>query len=819
MPDALPIDEALPALRAALGRASAAVLQAPPGAGKTTRVPLALLDEPWLAGRKIVMLEPRRIAARASARRMAAERGERVGETVGYRVRHDSKVGPRTRIEIVTDGLFVRRIQADPSLDGVGLVIFDEFHERSLDGDLGLALARDVQTALRDDLKLLVMSATLDGAAISRLLGNAPIVASEGRAFPVETRHLDRKPAERLEDAMAAAIRRALAETEGGILAFLPGTGEIRRTAERLDGSHAEILPLYGDLPPEAQDRAISPRADGPRKVVLATSIAETSLTIPDIRVVVDSGLARMPAFDPRTGMTRLETERVSLASADQRRGRAGRLAPGICYRLWSKENERAFKPFATPEILAADLAPLALDLALWGAADASSLAWLDPPPTAAFGQARELLMALGALESSGRPTPHGKDMAGFGMHPRLAHMLLGAKALGLGPLAADLAALLEERDLLKGEAARDPDMRHRVERLASAKADGGTRRVKLAADQHRRALGISGPAGNTDKTGLLIAFAYPDRIGRRREGTLPRYLLSGGGGAHVDERETLGREAYLAIADLDGDRREARIWRAAPMTESEIEEHFAGRIREVEDIAWDEKAKAVTAWRERRLGEIVLGRSGIAHPDAERVRGTLLAGLASVGLDALPWTEETRNLRTRIAFLRSHDQSWPDLSDANLLATLPNWLGPHLDGMSRFAEAAKVDMKEALLAGLDYKARRKIDELAPSHVVVPSGSRLALDYSGDAPVLSVRLQEMFGAASGPTVLGGRVSVTLELLSPARRPVQTTRDLAGFWAGSYREVRADLRGRYPRHSWPDDPLRAAATTRAKKRGT
>jgi len=817
--DALPIEEALPALRKALGEATAVVLQAPPGAGKTTRVPLALADEPWLGGRKIVMLEPRRIAARASARRMASMLGERVGERVGYRVRHDTKVGAKTQIEIVTDGLFVRRIQADPGLEGVGLVIFDEFHERGIDGDLGLAFARDAQATLREDLRLLVMSATLDGQRLSKLLGDAPIIAGEGRAFPVETRHLDARPGERIEDRMAAAIRKALAENDGGILAFLPGTGEIRRTAERLDAGDAEIMPLYGDLSPEAQDRAIAPSTSGRRKVVLATAIAETSLTIPDIKVVIDSGLARVPRFDPRTGMTRLETERVSLASADQRRGRAGRLGPGLCYRLWSRESERALAPFATPEILASDLAPLALDLALWGVRDATALAWLDPPPAAALAQARDLLRRLGALDEQGGPTAHGKAMAAFGMHPRLAHMLLRAKALGLGPLACDIAALIEERDVLSGEASRDPDLRRRIEALKDAPTRGPAARVRAAGDQFRRILGTPGPARSIERCGLLLAFAYPDRIAQRREGAGARYLLSGGGGALVDERETLGREAYLAIADLDGDRREARIFRAAPLTLGEIEEHFADQVITKDEIAWDGRAKAVTVRRRRALGDIALESRGIANPDPDAVRTCLLAGLRSEGLAALPWDDDARKLRQRVAFLRRHDPTWPDFSDAALLESLDKWLGPYLDRITRLSDLGRVDLKEALLAGLDYGARRRLDDLAPSHVLVPSGSRLALDYASEVPVLAVRLQEMFGAASGPTVLGGRVPVLLELLSPARRPVQTTRDLAGFWAGSYREVRADLRGRYPRHPWPENPLEAQATTRAKKRGT
>jgi len=818
--DALPVDDALPALRAALAGPGAAVLQAPPGAGKTTRVPLALLDEPWLAGRRIVMLEPRRIAARASARRMASTLGEKVGETVGYRVRHDSRVGRGTRIEVVTDGLFVRRLQADPALEGVGLVVFDEFHERGIDGDLGLALALELRAALRPELRLLVMSATLDGQAVARLLGDVPVISSAGRAHPVETIHVERLATQRIEDAVAAAIRRALGESEGGLLAFLPGTGEIRRTAERLAGLDAEILPLYGDLPTEAQDRAIAPLPGGRRKVVLATSIAETSLTIPDIRIVVDCGLARLPTFDPRRAMTRLETQRVSLASADQRRGRAGRLGPGRCYRLWSKESERALRPFAPPEMLEADLASLALDLALWGTRDSSELSWLDPPPAAAFAQARDLLRRLGALDAEARATAHGREMAAFGMHPRLAHMLLRAKALGLGPLACDLAALLEERDVLSGEAARDPDLRHRIERLAAARDQGGALgAVRRAASEHRRRLGVTGTAARIDEVGLLVALAYPDRIAQRRAGEAARYVLAGGGGSALEGPWSLGREPYLAIADLDGDRREARIWRAAPLSLAAIEAHFAAAIETVDVIAWDGAAKAVAAERVRKLGEIVLERRGLADPDPERVRGVFGAALRGQGLSALPWTDEHRTLRARLAFLRAQDATWPDLSDAALLTTLDDWLGPHLVGLTRLAELKRLDLGALLLAPLDHARRRKLDELAPTHVVVPSGSRLPIDYSGEVPALDVRLQEMFGARATPAICGGRVPLLLRLLSPAHRPVQTTRDLAGFWTGAYRDVRADLRGRYPRHAWPENPLEAAPTARAKRRGT
>lgn len=824
-PSDLPIESALPDLRRALADAGMAVLQAPPGAGKTTRVPLALLDEGWLGGRRIVMLEPRRLATRAAARRMAATLGEEVGATVGYRMRLDSRVGPATRIEVVTEGVLTRMLQDDPALEGVGLLAFDEFHERSLNADLGLALALECRRALRDDLRLLVMSATLDGGLVAALLGGAPVVASEGRAWPVSTRWLPRAANDRIEAAVAAAVRRALAEEDGDILAFLPGEAEIRRTAAALDGLPDTVIlaPLYGNLPQAEQDQAIRPAPPGRRKVVLATSIAETSLTIEGVRVVVDGGLMRVPRFEPRSGMTRLVTVRVSKASAEQRQGRAGRLGPGVCYRLWAEAEHRALAAFNTPEIIEADLAPLALELAAWGS-EPSALSWLDPPPQGAFAQARELLGSLGAIEGGGRLTAHGRAMAALGLHPRLAHMALEGRDMGLGRLACEIAALLEERDILRaGPGERDSDLRTRVEALRAPAgrrgADpGAVRRVLETARHWQRRLGIAaGADDNVEATGLLLAFAYPDRVAQRRPGGERQYRLSNGRGAFFAQPEALSASDWLAIAELDGDRREARIFLAAPLRQAEIEEHFADLIRTVESVGWSGRDEAVLARRQRCLGALVLAdEPAAAAPEA--VTAALMQGIREMGLAALPWTPDLLRFRDRVAFMRRLEgDEWPDLSDAALLAGLESWLAPYAAGMSRRAHLAKLDLAAALRAQLSWEQSRRLDTLAPTHVVVPSGSRLLIDYSGEEPVLAVRLQEMFGLAETPAIADGRVPLLLHLLSPAHRPMQVTRDLAGFWASGYKAVRSDLRGRYPKHHWPEDPLQAVPTSRAKPR--
>jgi len=818
--DSLPVDEALPRLKAALSTNTTAVLVAPPGAGKTTRVPLALLDAPWIGGGKIIMQEPRRLAARAAARRMAASLGEAVGETVGYRVRFDSKVGPRTRIEVVTDGLFLRLLQDDPALEGVACVIFDELHERGLDSDLSFALTREAQSALRPDLRIVAMSATLDPGPVAARLGGAEIIESQGRMFPVETRYLDREPAGRIEDTVASAVRRALGEEDGSALVFLPGVGEIRRVEERLRaaslGQEIDIAPLYGDLSPAEQDRAIAPSPAGRRKVVLATSIAETSLTIEGVRIVIDGGLMRVPKFSPRSGMERLETVRVSQASADQRRGRAGRLSPGVCYRLWPEEMQRGLLPFTPPEILDTDLAPLALELAAWGVADATTLPWLTPPPPALLATARALLADLGAIDAASAITPHGRAMARIGLHPRLAHLIVRGRELRQGRIAAFLVAILGERDFLRlPPGQRDADLRHRVDIALGGKRDGALRMIQESA---RRLM----PRGGRDETpdlamtGPLLALAYPDRIGRRRPGTAGRYLLSGGRGAALPEGDPLGNEEFIVVADLDGSAQDSRVFLAAPITAADIEELYAGRIVEERIVRWNARDGAVLARRRRRLGALVLEDKPLAAPDTEEMRAAMLEGVRQLGLAALPWSDELRSWRQRTAFLHHHDKTWPDLSDAALLASLDDWLGPFLDGVSRRDHLARIDLSSALRTRLPHGAQRQLDQLAPTHIEVPSGSRVAVDYANPAePTLSVRLQEMFGLTDTPRIGGAKVPLTVHLLSPARRPVQVTRDLASFWANGYKSVKAELKGRYPRHHWPDDPLIAEPTARAR----
>ena len=836
----LPVDEALPRLKAALLGGNAAVLVAPPGAGKTTRVPLALLDAPWLGNGKIIMQEPRRLAARAAARRMAATLGEAVGERVGYRVRLDTKVGPRTRIEVVTDGLFLRMLQDDPSLDGVGCVIFDELHERGLETDLSFALVREAQAALREDLRVIAMSATLDPGPVAERLGGAPVVESAGRMFPVETIYLDHDPAGRIEDVVASAVRRALGEQPGSALVFLPGVAEIRRVEERLGdlGPGIDVAPLYGDLSPAEQDRAIAPAPAGRRKVVLATSIAETSLTIEGVRVVIDSGQMRVPRFAPRSGMTRLETLRVSQASADQRRGRAGRLEPGACYRLWTEAAQRGLLAFTPPEILDADLAPLALELAVWGAS-AATLPWLTPPPAASLATAQALLGDLGAIDREGRVTPHGRAMARLGQHPRLAHLVLHGRAMGQARVAALLAAILSERDFLRlPPGQRDVDLRHRVDIALSGKRDGALRLILESArrlmpreareregrereGRERRAPEHGGHDTLPDvaRTGALLALAYPDRIGRRRPGAAGRYLLSGGRGAALPDGDPMATEEFLVVADLDGSAQDSRIFLAAPIALDDIEDLYAERIVGEEIVRWSERDGAVLARRRRRLGALVLEDKPLARPDPGAVRRAMLDGVRQLGLSALPWTGELATWRQRVAFLRRHDASWPDLSDGALMDSLEAWLLPFLDGLSRRDHLTRVDLDAALKTLVPWDRQRELDRLAPTHVEVPSGSRVPIAYDDAAePTLAVRLQEMFGLTDTPYIAGGAVPLTIHLLSPARRPVQVTRDLASFWATGYRAVKAELKGRYPRHHWPDDPLVAEPTARAKPRG-
>lgn len=825
----LPIDQVLTPLRAALADRTCAVLQAPPGAGKTTRVPLALLDEPWLSEQRIVMLEPRRLAARAAARRMAGSLGEAVGGIVGFRVRGETQIGPRTRLEVVTEGVLTRMLHADPALEGIGLVIFDEFHERSLNADLGLALALETQSVLRAELRLLVMSATLDGIAVARLLGDAPVIASEGRTFPVQTRYVPRRADQTLEGAVASTIRRALSDDGGSVLAFLPGAAEIRRTAAAIASSgtagDVRVLPLFGAMSAAAQDEAILPASPGSRKVVLATSIAETSLTIDGVQVVVDSGLSRVPSFSPRTGMSRLATVRVSQASAEQRRGRAGRTAPGVCYRLWAAEEHAGLLDRDRPEILQADLAPLALELAVAGVVDVSSLRWLDQPPAPALAQARELLVQLGALDAGTRITRHGRAMASLGVHPRLAHMMLRGQDLGFGATACLLAALLDERDpLRRGDLAPDADMRHRLAIVeghqGSPNVDRETiRRLREQARTWRAAL--HGSAQETvveAECGRALALAFPDRVAQRRAGAEERFVLRNGLGAVLPEGSALAGEAYLAVAELDGQRPHARILLAAPLTRAELDQLLGDQVERKDIVEWRGGERAVAVRRER-LGAIVLREVPLRDADPVAVAEALLAALTTEHGLALRWSEDAARVRARLAFLHRHLDGWPDVSDAELRATAREWLFPHLVGLRRRDAVDDLDLGALVLARLSWRQRAELDELAPTHLEVPSGSRIRIEYTDpDVPVLAVRLQEVFGLETTPRLAGGAVPITLHLLSPARRPVQVTRDLAGFWRHSYFEVRKELRGRYPKHPWPDDPLRAEPTRRVKPRG-
>ena len=816
----LPIDAVLDELSDTLERTNAAVLVAPPGAGKTTRVPLALLDAPWARGKKIIVLEPRRIAARASADRMAKTLGERAGDTVGYRVRFGSKVSRATRIEVVTEGIFSRQILDDPELPDVAAVLFDEFHERSLDADLGLALARDAQTGLREDLRILVMSATLDGARVAKLLGDAPVVASEGRAFPVETRYLGRKPDAPLERQMADAVATALRADPGSVLAFLPGAAEIRRTEmflkERISDAGIEIVPLFGALDAAVQDRAIAPAPKGSRKVVLATSIAETSLTIEGVRIVVDSGLARVPRYEPDIGLTRLETVRASRAAVDQRRGRAGRTEPGICYRLWDEPQTASLAPFTQPEILSADLSSLVLDTAQWGVSDPTTLPFLDSPPAPALKEAKSLLHELGALDDSGRITAEGRSLRALALPPRLARMIVDSARLGAAGPAADIAAILTERglggDSADLEARLDQFRRDRSQRAASAR-DMARRWASLATG--------SGPSVDAEEpsTGVMLAFAFPDRVARNRGSG--SFVLANGRGAAVEQTSTLARAPYIAVGELTGTAASGRILLAAPITPSEIEEHFADQIETADEISFDRNAMALRARRRRSLHAVTLAEAPLALlPSAETAR-VLADGLVAAGLDKLPWSKAAMQWRDRVMFLRKAEgEPWPDFSDDGLAARREDWLVPVLYDKTALKDVSAGDLSDALIALLPWDLRARLDREAPTHFEAPTGTQLAIDYEAEqGPTIAVRLQELFGLNIHPSIAGGAVPLVLELLSPAQRPVQVTRDLPGFWRGSYAAVRSDLRGRYPRHPWPDDPANAAPTRRAKPRGT
>jgi ATP-dependent helicase HrpB len=875
----LPIDVVLDQLARTLQDHNAAVLVAPPGAGKTTRVPLALLDEPWTKKKKIIVLEPRRIAARASAERMAYTLRERVGETVGYRVRFGSKVSRATRIEVVTEGSFSRQILDDPELNGVAAVLFDEFHERSLDADLGLALARDAQTGLREDLRILVMSATLDGARVAKLLGEAPVISSEGRAFPVETRYLGRKADAPLERQMAETIAMALRADPGSVLAFLPGAAEIRRSqnflAERVHDASVEIVPLFGALDASVQDRAIAPAPKGHRKVVLATSIAETSLTIEGVRIVVDCGLARVPRYEPDIGLTRLETVRASRAAVDQRRGRAGRTEPGVCYRLWDEPQTASFAAYTQPEILSADLSSLVLDLAQWGVSDPAGLSFLDPPPAPALKEARGLLRELGALDGGGRITAEGQRLRALALPPRLARMIVDSQSLGVGHAAAEIAAVLTERGLGGDNVDLDVRLvafrRDRSQRADSARAlarrwasqvasspspsplagseasearsrgrgGGATRAVSPGAtptpnpspqgggERRAPARGKAEQTAQSDEeppsTGVMLALAFPDRVARNRGNG--GFVLANGRGAALDQTSALSRAPYIAVAELTGTAAFGRILLAAPITQAEIELHFADQIETADEISFDRGAMALRARGKKTLHAITLSEAPLAlQPSAETAR-VLADGLISVGLDKLPWSKSSKQWRDRVMFLRkaegdiSHNP-WPDLSDDALAAQREAWLVPVLYDKISLKELSAGDLSDALMTLLPWELRARLEREAPTHFEAPTGTQLAIDYEAEqGPTIAVRLQELFGLNTHPSIARGAIPLVLELLSPAQRPVQVTRDLPGFWRGSYAAVRSDLRGRYPRHPWPEDPASAAPTRRVKPRGT
>jgi len=841
------------ALRAALAEHRDAVLQAPPGAGKSTLVPLALLEEPWLRQRKILLLEPRRVAARAVAQRMAWLLGEPVGDTVGYRMRMDTRISRRTRIEVITEGVLTRMLQGDPELPGVGCVIFDEFHERSLQADIGLALCIDARRQLEAQFRILAMSATLDGARVAALLDAAPIVNVPGRQFPVEVHYAGRgmpllpSASESPERLTAQIVRRALGETQGDLLVFLPGAAEIRRVQGLLgdlNSAALKVLPLYGELGAQDQDAVLAGHEPGLRRIVLATNIAETSVTIPGVTVVIDAGLARRSRFDPATGMSRLELTRISRASAEQRAGRAGRTAPGVCYRLWSEGAHASLAAHTPPEMLEADLAPLALELAQWGVAEAAGLSWLDAPAAPQLQQARELLLRLGALNAQGAITPMGRAMASLPLHPRLAHMLLAARpargahdtssgtnqsATQRVSLAAELAALLSERDLLRGAGgARDADIRTRLELLHRERGiegvDRGTlERVRRTASQLQR---LSGVGASEATPGSLLALAFPDRIAQRRGESAGRYLLSNGRGAAFSGSAALATQEYLVAIELDDRDREARIDLAAPISRAEIEAQFADQIVSEQQVSWDARSAAVLSRRLRRFDALVLEDHPLPQIPADLAAAAMLSGVRQLGVEALPWDADSRNLQARLEFVRALVDSkgrvnlapWPASDTATLTADLEHWLPQWLAGITRREQLTRLNLKDALLARLSALQRRALDELAPREVAVPSGSRLRIDYVDDnAPCIEVRLQEVFGLAATPRIGGGAVPVTFKLLSPAQRPVQITRDLAGFWRSSYLEVRKEMRGRYPRHHWPDDPLAAAPSRGARRR--
>jgi len=812
----LPVTEVLPELAAALGSGNSAVLVAPPGAGKTTLVPLALLDAPWRRDRKILLLEPRRLAARAAARRMAQLLGEEPGATVGYAMRMESLMSAKTRIMVVTEGVLARMILDDPELPGVAAVLFDEFHERSLDGDFGLALALDVQGALRPDLRVLVMSATLDGARVARLLDGAPVIESVGRSFPVDIRYDERPAGMPIEDAMMKAIREVVATEPGSVLAFLPGQREIERTAERLAGKlpeNCDVAPLYGQLEGKAQDAAIKSPPVGRRKVVLATSIAETSITINGVRVVIDSGLSRLPRYEPATGLTRLETVRVSRASADQRAGRAGRTEPGIAIRLWRAEQTAALAAFTPPEILQADLSGLLLDCAAFGVADPTALRFLDPPPVPALSEARVLLTGLHAIDPTGRLTDAGHAMRKLALPARLAHMVAEAAKQGQAGMAAELAVLMTERGL-GGDSV---DLERRLARFRTERGTRATAARGLAERLARQASRSAAPKSGDAAAGALLLHAWPDRVAKAR-GERGKFLLANGSGAQLDAADPLAGEPFLVVADLQGKAQSARIASAAAVSEDDIRDMLGDRIETQTESAFDAAKRSVRVRETARLGAIVLAERMLPAPAGDAANHAILAALREHGLSLLTWSKEAETMRHRLAWLhRGLGDPWPDVSDETLIASLEDWLLPFLDGKASFSAIDPGEIHSGLMSLVPHDLQRRIGALAPTHYDAPSGSRVPILYDGEWPVLAIRVQELFGLDQHPLIADGKVPLTLELLSPAHRPIQTTRDLPGFWRGSWAEVRAEMRGRYPRHSWPDDPLAATATSRAKSR--
>jgi ATP-dependent helicase HrpB len=830
----LPIRAAIGAVRSALADRGAAVLVATPGAGKTTVVPLELLAEPWLGGRKIALLEPRRLAARAAAGRLATNHGTPLGGTVGYRIRFDTRVSARTRIEVVTEGVLPRLLDADPALEDYGLVIFDEFHERSLFADVGLALALETRAVLRPDLRILVMSATIDPVPVAGLLGGggpAPVIEAPGRMFPVETRYRPPRTDRRLEGSVASVVREAVASDPGDVLVFLPGAGEIRRVEDLLaDPANplpARVLPLHGSLPAGDQDAALAPGGD--RRVVLATSIAETSLTIPGVRIVIDAGLMRVARFSPRTGMSRLETVRVSRSSADQRRGRAGRTEPGVCYRLWAAADEAGLVDRTLPEILSSDLASLALDLAVVHGGDPAALAWLDPPPAPALAQARALLQALGALDSAGAVTAEGRAMARLPLHPRIAHVVVRAKTGGEKALAAEIAAILGERDVIRrgaGGALADVDLRLRLDAVRGDPLPLGieldralVQRLRQETREWRRRLGVAAEQSDSTAVGDALLWAYPDRIAQRRPGQAGRYLLRSGRGASFPADQPLAREDFLVAVELDDAGSESRISLAVPVGADRVARlaEETGSRRQI--VEWDDAAGEIRAVERLELGALILAERPI-DPDREVATRVALEAIHRRGVAGLPWTDRALGLRRRLAFLHRLDPGrWAEPTDAALLERVGAWLGPRIGSARRIVEiVGSIDLERVLLEGLSHDRRAELDRLAPERFATPAGSSLGIDYADPgSPVVRVRLQELFGLARTPTVGGGAVPLTLELLSPAHRPVQITRDLAGFWRTSYHDMRKDLKGRYPKHEWPENPLAAAPTRRAKPR--